>query len=424
MAQRNLVGCGNWHFTLFERNGALSVNRRSLLQGLASIPMALSADKFAYSQASLPKLKVDRLEVFRVKVNRRGNWTIVRLHTSCGLTGLGDTSQSGKDEGTLAYLKQFSELLRGRSIFDIEWFRKATASVILPGGASAAVAASALEQALWDIQGKVFSVPAYELFGGRIQDRIRIYANINRSTEDRTPDGFARMAEKAINASFDAVKLAPFDEMPRGLSDKAQIEHFTQFGIDCGKAVRQVIGSNRDLLIDGHSHFTLEDSLELARRLEPLHLYWLEEVTPAIPIQNLATVTKAATMTTAGGESIHGVAGFYPYIKAEAVGVVMPDVKVCGGMLELKKIAALAEGAGLIASPHGPASPVGNVTAAHVIATIPNFNILEFSFGEVPWRAELIDPPEQVTDSALVLSRRPGLGIELNEKTAAKHAVS
>jgi galactonate dehydratase len=90
----------------------------------------------------------------------------------------------------------------------------------------------------------------------------------------------------------------------------------------------------------------------------------------------------------------------------------------------LKKIAALAEGAGLIASPHGPASPVGNVTAAHVIATIPNFNILEFSFGEVPWRAELINPPEQVTNSSLALSRRPGLGIEINEKIAAQYAVS
>jgi galactonate dehydratase len=162
----------------------------------------------------------------------------------------------------------------------------------------------------------------------------------------------------------------------------------------------------------------------LARRFEPLHLFWLEEVTAAKPVEDLAAINTAATMPTAGGESIHGVTGFYPYIKAEAVDIVMPDVKVCGGMLEMKKIAALAEGAGLIASPHGPASPVGNVTAAHVIATIPNFNILEFSYGEVPWRAELIDPPEQIIDSALVISKRPGLGIKLNEKTAAKYAVS
>ncbi len=398
------------------------MNRRSVLQGLAFSPLAL-ANKFASSQTSLPKLTVQGLEVFQVKVNRRGNWTIARLNSSGGISGLGDASQSGKDDQTLLYLKQFSDLLKGRSIFDVEWLRKVTAPVIVQNGRPAAVAASALEQCLWDIQGSAFSVPAYDLFGGRIQDRIRIYANINRSTEERTPDGFAHMAEKALAASFDAVKLAPFDEMPRGLTDKQAIEHFMQRGIDCAQAVRQTIGPQRDLLIDGHSHFTRDDGLELARRFEPLHLFWLEEVTPAEPVENLAAINKAETMPTAGGESIHGVTGFYPYIKAEAVDIVMPDVKVCGGMLEMKKIAALAEGAGLIASPHGPASPVGNVTAAHVIATIPNFNILEFSYGEVPWRAELVDPPEQIVDSALVLSKRPGLGIKLNEKTAAKYAV-
>ena len=166
------------------------MNRRSVLQGLAFSPLAL-ADKFAGSQTSLPKLTVEGLEVFQVKVNRRGNWTIARLNTSGGISGLGDASQSGKDDQTLVYLKQFSDLLKGRSIFDVEWLRKVTAPVIAQYGAPAAVAASALDQCLWDIQGNVFSVPVYDLFGGRIQDRIRIYANINRSTEERTPEGFA-----------------------------------------------------------------------------------------------------------------------------------------------------------------------------------------------------------------------------------------
>jgi galactonate dehydratase len=103
---------------------------------------------------------------------------------------------------------------------------------------------------------------------------------------------------------------------------------------------------------------------------------------------------------------------------------VMPDVRVCGGMLDIKKIAAMAEGAGMLTSPHGPFSPVGNMAAAQVVATIPNFNILELSYGEVPWRAELIDPPEQIVQSGLVLSTRPGFGITLNDKTVAKYAVS
>jgi len=155
-------------------------DRRSLLQGLATAPLALSAEKFAYSQASAARLTVDRLEVFRVKVNRRGNWTIVRLYTSGGLTGLGDASQSGKDEDTLAHLKQFSELLRGRSIFDIEWFRKATASIILAGGASAAIAASALEQALWDIRARLF--PCQPMNSSGAEFRI-VFASTRISTD-------------------------------------------------------------------------------------------------------------------------------------------------------------------------------------------------------------------------------------------------
>jgi galactonate dehydratase len=398
------------------------MDRRSLLQGLALLPLGSAGEDFVHEGPGSQQA-IEDLEVFQVRVNKRGNWVIARLRTNGGVRGLGDASQSGQDDQTLLYLKQFSTLLRGRSIFETEWLRKVTAPDIAQHGAPAAVAASALEQCLWDIQGKVFSVPVYDLFGGRIQERIRVYANINRSTPDRTPEGFAAMAAKAVAAGFDAVKLAPFDEMPRGPTDRDQIEHFIQFGISCAKAVRQTIGPNRDLLIDGHSHFNREDGLALVHRLNPLHLFWVEEVTPAKPLEDLVAIHREAPMPTAGGESIHGVVGFYPYIKAEAVDIVMPDVKVCGGMLEMKKIAAIAEGAGLLTSPHGPASPVGNLTAAHVMATVPNFNILEFSYGEVPWRAELLNPTEEVLDSSLTISTRPGLGAELNERTAARYSI-
>src|SRR5438477_9045080 len=216
------------------------MNRRSILQGLALAPLVRAAG------APGPKIGVTGIEIFRVKVNRRGNWTVVRLQTSAGVTGIGDASQSGEDGATLRLLQQLFALLKGRSIYDIEWFRGAVQPEISRGGAPAAVAASALEQCLWDIRGKIHSVPAYELFGGRIQPRIRNYANINRSTEPRTPEGFARMAEKAIAAGFDAVKLAPFDEMPRDLSDAARVEEFTRFGIACATAVRKAIGPKAD----------------------------------------------------------------------------------------------------------------------------------------------------------------------------------
>ncbi len=364
------------------------------------------------------------LDVFRVHVNKRGDWVLPRLGAQGGLTGLGDASHSGRDADTLHYLDRFAGLLKGHSVFDIAWFRQVTLPEIAQGGVPAAVAASALEQALWDLSGQALSLPVHALLGGRIQPRIRLYANINRSTEPRTPDGFARMAARVVADGFDAVKLAPFDDMPHGQADPAIRERFTAAGIADAQAVRDTIGPGRDLLVDAHSRFSLEEGLALLPRMDPLKLFWLEEVTPAKPLSDLAAINRAAKMPTAGGETIQGVAGFYPYIRAEAVDIIMPDVKVCGGILELKKIAALAEGAGLQTSPHGPASPVGNIAAAHAIATVPNFNILEFSYGEVPWRAELVDPPEDTRGGALALSDRPGLGLKLNEKLAARYAVS
>jgi galactonate dehydratase len=399
----------------------MSSSRRALLEGLAILPLAAVA-----AETRAPKIKVTGLETFRVKVNKRGDWLIARLQTSGGVSGIGDASQSGvgpaNDARMMDFLHQFFELIKGRSIYDVEYLRTAAMPAAERAKLPAAVALSALEQCLWDIRGKVFGVPAFDLFGGRVQPRIRQYANINRSTDPRTPEGFADMAARAVAASFDAVKLAPFDEMPRDLSNAAVIDEFTSRGIACAEAVRRRIGPKADLLIDAHSHFDLKRGLDLARRLEPLNLFWLEEVTPAVPVDGLAEINRQAKMPTAGGELLLGVKGFYPYIRGQAVDIVMPDVKFCGGMLELKKIAAMAEGAGLLCSPHGPASPVGNVAAAHVCATMPNFNILEFSFGEVPWRAELIDPPERIIDSALPLGDVPGLGISLNEKTASQHA--
>ena len=399
------------------------MQRRSLLRALGAAPLALTPFPVLAAQAR-ERPVISGLEVFRVHINRRGDWVIPRLRTSNGLTGLGDASHSGKDADTLHYLDRFATLLKDHSVFDIAWFRQAIRAEIATGGKPAAVAASALEQALWDLSGQVLSLPVHALLGGRIQPRIRLYANINRSTEPRDPQGFAQMATRAVADGFDAVKLAPFDELPHDLADPVARERLTAAGIADAQAVRAAIGPDRDLLIDAHSRFSLQQGLDLLPRLDALKLFWLEEVTTAKPLSDLAAINQAASMPTAGGEDIQGVEGFYPYIRAGTVRIVMPDVKVCGGILELKKIAAIAEGAGLQTSPHGPASPIGNIAAAHAIATIPNFNILEFSYGEVPWRAELVDPPEDTRGGALALSDRPGLGLKLNEKTAARYAVS
>ena len=364
-----------------------------------------------------PKITITELEIFRVPVNRRGAWLLPRVLTSAGISGIGDASH-GHDERTVPLLRQFFELVRGRGIDSVEFLRQQAEPVAIREGVTGGVALSGIEQCLWDIAGKAYGVPVYSLLGGKLRDSVRNYANINRSTDPRTPAGFASMAERAIAAGFDAVKLAPFDEMPRN-PDDATAEEYTRRGIECAAAVRKQIGPGNDLLIDAHSHFTVDRGLDLARRLEPLKLFWLEEVTPGI--EGLAKINSEAKMQTAGGEQRFGVRDFYPYVRGGAVDIIMPDVKACGGMLALKEIAAFAQAAGIPVSPHGPASPVGNVSAAQVCVTMPNFLILEHSYGEVPWRAELIDPPEKIERGGrMQVSSAAGLGIAINEKLVRK----
>ena len=400
-----------------------SITRRQCLSrvGVSLVPLALSSIS-ASAQSDAAKIRILAHQTFVVRVNARGNWILVRLATDSGLTGLGEASHGSGDAATLRFIALFAERLKDRGVFDIEWFRSAAAPEIATGGTSAVCAFSALEQCLWDIMGQALNVPVYQLFGGALRTKIRNYANINRSTNPRTPAGFAAMAARAVDAGFTAVKLAPWDDMPADLSNASKVEEITQLGIARAEAVRQVLGPGRDLLLDAHSKFDLARGLELPKRLEHLKLFWLEEVTDVRVDQ--AAIHRAAPMPSAGGESVRGVKGFLPYINAGCVDIVMPDVKLCGGMLEMKNIASLAEGAGLQVSPHGPASPVGNVAAAHVCAGMPNFLILEHSYGEVPWRAELIDPPEQMQKGLLELPPRPGLGIRLNDKTAIKYQVA
>jgi galactonate dehydratase len=379
------------------------MTRRSLLS-LPWLPSLLSA----------PPARLTAIEIFRVPVNHLGGWVLVRVQTDQGITGIGDASH-GKDEQTIPLLRKFFGAMKGRLSTDVEYLRAIAEPDTGRGGFSPACALGAIEQAMWDINGQLFGVPVHALFGGKLRDRIRCYANINRSTRDRQPVGFAKNAERAIRSGLDAIKLAPFDGWPK---DASKAEAHVQEGLACASAVRSAIGPKADLLIDGHSHFSLERGLQLSREFEPMNLFWLEEVCRGI--ENLAAIDRAAKMPTAGGESLFGVKAYHPYIAGKAVDIVMPDIKYCGGLLEMKKISAMAEGAGQQSSPHGPASPVGNIAAAHVCATLPNFLILEYSFGETDWRAELIEPAEQLINGQIQLNDRPGFGVKLNDALLRK----
>ena len=389
------------------------MTRRAWLQAasLATLPQALAARPASTGV-------IDGLSVYTAQVGPRA-WVLLELRTKDGITGLGDASagESVPTKGA-AVAREVFEVIRGRSPFEIERLRNAALFKVAAADPRnkrvTAAYCSALEQCMWDLQGKTLGVPCYQLFGGKLRGTIRNYANINRATrgENRTPEGFAANAAKGVAAGFDAFKLAPFDHMARNESDPDKYEEGVQRGVEFVAAVRRAIGPNRDLLIDGHGRFNADKALEVAARLKQYRLYWMEEMCRSS--DDLARFNEAVDVQTAGGESLWSTSEFLRYIQQGTVDTVMPDVKYCGGMYELKKIAALAEAAGLRVAPHGPASPVGNMAAVHVCATLPNFEILELAFGEVPWRAETVVPAEDVRGGSLTVPDRPGIGYEMN----------
>jgi galactonate dehydratase len=285
-------------------------------------------------------------------------------------------------------------------------------------------ALSAIEQALWDILGQSLGAPIRALLGGAVRERIRLYANINRHVNDRRPEGFALAAQQAVAQGFTAVKLAPFDELRGADHIRTGPKAAWLPGVERVRAVRRAIGDEIDLMIDCHGRMDASEAIRVARELEDVNLYWYEEPVPHHYPETLARITAAIKQPTASAESVFGVEGFAPFLTRPVVDVIMPDIKHDGGVMETKRIAGAARINGILVAPHNPAGPVSTAVTAQVVSTLDNFMILEYAWGEVDWRAELIEPAERIVDGYLLLPEGPGLGHRLNEELVAAHRVA
>ncbi len=363
-------------------------------------------------------MKITRLDLDAVHVNHRGDWAFVHVHTDEGLRGIGELRAGKNYGGRVRAVRELETMLVGwdaRRIEQVVWkFTQGDA------GEDRIGAVSAVEQALWDILGKALGVPVHTLLGGACRETIRLYANINRATTDRTPEGFARNAAAAVAEGFDAVKLAPFDGMPARMDSAKEARQ----GIACMYAVREAIGPDVDLLIDCHSHFTVRGALEVADALRDLDLFWFEQPTPETDLEDVLKVQERCGIRTAGGEQRMLRRGFREVLERRAMDVVMPDVTVVGGIGELKKVGEMAEAWGTPVAPHGPFGPVMIAAGVQAMAAHPGFLILEYGWGEVPWRNALTLPAERIENGRIALTDRPGLGLELNPDVVEAHRVA
>jgi galactonate dehydratase len=364
--------------------------------------------------------KIKGYSLWPVRATSRTVWLIVQLHTDSGISGLGEASDAFGFASTSAAqaremeqaLASFAALVEGHSPLAIAAYRRTAEPLARAGGLLGATAYSAIEQALWDLAGQTLGVPTHTLFGGALRQRIRLYANINRATTDRSPAGFAASARQAVAEGYTALKAAPWDGYPR-ISARQ--------GIDCTRAIREAVGPSVDVMVDVHSNFTVAEAVRVARELEPLRLRWYEEPVAPARVAETVEIARRIRQPIAGGEFLFGVDGFLPLCREKAAAVIMPDVKHCGGLLALTHIAAMAAAHQVAVAPHNPSGPVATVASLHAIAGLGNCEILELQWGEVSWRGELLDPPERVVNGGLEIPLRPGFGISWNEKLARRY---
>jgi len=370
-------------------------------------------------------MRIRNLETVSVRVNHRGDWLFVRLSTDEGLVGLGEAALGGggpeRDRLVATILQQQClPLLRGCDPCAVS----ATIATLRPlvRGFAGATAISACEQALWDIAGQAAGLPVHRMLGGPTRERLPLYANINRATVERTPEGFAQNAAAAVAEGFTAVKAAPFDGMERRRVRDRDQQARVRRGLDCVAAMRAAVGPEVELLVDCHSNFDVATALTVAAELRTLGVMWFEEPVPTEDREALARLRpQVADLELIGGEQLWGLEGFWPYLAAGLWDVIMPDVKHCGGIAALLAIGGLAAARNVGVAPHNPSGPVAMAASAQAAAALPHLRALEYAWGEVPWRAALVAPPERIVAGDLLLPDGPGLGIALDEETLSQH---
>ena len=355
-----------------------------------------------------------------VRVNAKTHWIFVQVQTQAGHIGIGEASLNGQERDVLREAENFVTPLFALAHAEPQNFA-------LPKTLPEAAAVSAIDQALWDIAAKREGKSVAACLGQvPPRETVPLYANINRRTRDRSPEGFATSARLACEAGFSAIKIAPFDEVTPGIAPTAQQ---LEAGLARIAATRNAIGEARDLMVDCHWRLNEAATLEVIRAVEPLGLYWLECPLPENE-ETLKTLVRIRLQANtrgirlAGLEHGIGIAGFAPYLASGCYDVMMPDAKYVGGLKEMRHLAELFAEAGVAFSPHNPTGPVCHAASLHVCAAVPNLDRLEVQFDETELFDTLVDGLPRISGGVSPLpAQRPGFGISLLWEILSRHEI-
>ncbi|MDR3756217.1 MULTISPECIES: mandelate racemase/muconate lactonizing enzyme family protein [Enterocloster] len=338
-----------------------------------------------------------------------GRYLFVKVHTDEGLVGLGECGAWAYQEATVSVLKQMEKMILGQDPLRTEFIWNALSRNLHFRGSVTQSALSGIDIALWDLKGKYFQVPCYELMGGKVREKIKIYVNARA----RDARGMAAEAKKLADQGFQSIRFSighPKDENGRCG------ENFTSLvtrveGIM--KAVRDAVGWNVDVAIECHRGMRPAEAIELGRVLRPYRPYFYEDPIPD-NLEAMRQVIRGCDIPVATGERFINPAEFDSLMTTTDVRYIRPDMCVSGGLTAGKKIAAEAEVRGVYVIPHNPLGPVSTAACLQLDACIPNFEVQEYPMANGVCRLDKeMKTPFHVENGYIRLPEGPGLGIEL-----------
>ncbi|MBQ9116953.1 MAG: galactonate dehydratase [Clostridia bacterium] len=360
-------------------------------------------------------MKITKLELIKVKPR----WMFLKMYTDKDIVGLGEPILEGHANALEAVVKEYEEYLLGKDPMMIEHHLQAMyRGGFYRGGPMMLSAISGIEQAMWDIKGKYYNCPVYEMLGGKCREKIRMYTHIKRAgvagefpieemlsiTDERLKDGYTALKYSII---------PPIRAIENPENIQKHVERFAK--------VREKIGNGVDLAIDFHGRVSPAVANVLIERLKPYSPMFIEE--PCLPenVDCMVDIARKTTVPIAAGERLFGKWEYRQLIEKQAVSIIQPDLCHVGGIFEGRKLAAMSEVYFGSVAPHNPLGPISLAACLQLDACTPNFLVQEHPGN--PDKSDLgvgyIKTPFVIKNGYIDVPEGPGLGIELDEKALA-----
>jgi galactonate dehydratase len=408
-------------------------DRRTLLKsgllsigGIAGLPALSAAVQKASTPYNRPKLKITDIRTAEVRVH--GYQVHVRVYTDQGIVGQGEATDAAM--GSVPLIQSFARMLVGQDPLNVEAaFERIRTSGVFAGAQAGqyVTALTGIEIALWDVAGSALGLPVYQLLGGKVRDRVRVYCDSGAREmipgDEQSKARIRQIQEIGFTAAKididDADDSARFDRV-NWTASNGEIDHM----VAKVAFTRELYPKNVDLAVDMHARYDAPTGKRVAKELEPFKLMWLEEPVPAENVDAMRDVRESTTTPICCGENVYLRWGFRELLEKRAVDIIMPDLQKCGGLLEGRKIADLAHTYYVPIAPHAVTSPIGMMATAHVCAAIPNFLVQEWHWIDSLdlWR-NWVKEGEIIQKGYITPPDRPGLGVEMNDDGARKAQV-